>query len=247
VNALFSELFQELNDVGSLKNKPGVTDTRVSIELARDQVKLQAHPLVPTWWHRHWITQGWMQARAAHRDPVAVANNQKTFATFKSYLDAGYPGVVAHEIYPEAFLDQRPHAHPNELHEAVPLEDLVDNLLRKIQTSDDDDEFERAGAILALRRLIEGGQQFADVFLMGSCKPQIRSLTALDRINQVHQGHSKNYGGDKAFIHQERVTFHFRKFDLMDEKKNVVASEVPWYSIHIPSGLAKRYILQNEK
>jgi len=193
------------------------------------------------------VTQGWMQARAAHRDPVAVASNQKTFATFKSYLDASYPGVTAHEIYPEAFLDQRPHAHPNALHEGVPLEELVDNLLRKIQTSDDDDEFERAGAILALRRLIEGGQQLADVFLMGSCKPQTRSLTALNRINQVHQGHSKNYGGDKAFIHQERVTFHLRRFDLMDEQGVVVASEVPWYSIHVPSGLAKRYILQNDK
>jgi len=148
---------------------------------------------------------------------------------------------------PEAFLDQRPNAHANVLHESVPLDDLVDRLLRHIQTSDEDDEFERAGAILAIRRLIEGGQQFVDVFVMGSFEPQVRSLTALDRINQVHQGHSKNYGGDKAFVHEGRVTLHLRKFNLVDDSKAVVASEVPWYSIHIPSSLAKRYILQNEK
>jgi hypothetical protein len=193
------------------------------------------------------VSQGWMQARAAHRDPVAVASNQKTFAALKSYLDTSYPGVAANETYPETFLDQRPNARPNVLHESVPLDDLVDRLLRNIQTSDEDDEFERAGAILAIRRLIEGGQQFADVFVMGSFEPQLRSLTASGRINQVHQGHSKNYGGDKAFVHEERVTLHLRKFDLMDDNKIVVASEVPWYSIHIPSGLAKRYILQNEK
>lgn len=193
------------------------------------------------------VTQGWMQARAAHRDPRAVAHNQETCAAFKSFLDARYPGVVANEAYPEAFSDQRPGALPNVLHEHVPLDDLVDRFLRSIQTSDDDDEFERAGAILAIRRLIESGQQLADVFVMGSFEPQLRSLTASDRINQVHQGHSKNYGGDKSFVHAERVTLHLRKFDLRDSSKVVVASDVPWYAIHVPAGLAKRYILQNEK
>jgi hypothetical protein len=193
------------------------------------------------------ITQGWMQARAAHRNPSAVANNKTTYAKFKSFLDTSHPGVAANEADPRSFLDHRPGVRPNLLHELVPLTDLVDQFLRNIQTSDDDDEFERAGAILAIRRLIESGQKFADVFVMGSFEPQMRSLTANDYINQVHQGRSKNYGGDKSFIHQSRVTFHLRKFNLRVDSKAIVASDIPWYSIHIPALLAKRYIIQNEK
>ena len=193
------------------------------------------------------VTQGWMQARAAHRNAEAVACNRDTFGKFIQYLEIGWPGVAAHAAYPDSFLDLRPAANANVLHEEVPLEALVDQFLRHVKTSDDDDEFELGGAILAIRRLIEGGQQFADVFVMGAYESQLRSFASFDRINQVHQGHSKNYGGDKSFVHQERVTLHLRKFSLRNEEKSVVAADIPWYAIHIPSGLAKRYILQSVK
>lgn len=195
------------------------------------------------------IAAGWMQARAAHREPEVVSANEALFSSFRAMLDTAYKGQPAHLAYPERYVDARPGAAeaPNLLYEQVPLEIIVDQLLRSIQTCDSDDEFELAGAILAFRKLIESGQEFADVFLMGSLKPQGRSTGPGDRIKQVHQGHSKNYSGDKGFSFEERVSVHLRKFDVLDEAKAIKAPAVPWYALHIPKSLAQRYLIQDNR
>lgn len=194
------------------------------------------------------IAEGWMQARAAHRDPTVISDNSRLFEAFTKSLGAIDQAVRAQDAYPERFTDLRPSASSssNLLFEQVPLESVIDDLLRRLKTCDEDDEFERAGAILALRKLLEKGQQYADVFLIGSMAPQGRSLTDRNQINQVHQGKSKNYSGDKSFSSAERVSLHLRKFNLKDAADTIVAHEVPWYALHIPKALAQRYLIQND-
>lgn len=192
------------------------------------------------------IAEGWMQARTAHRIPTVVSSNSALFADFRKSLEIRTQGVRAQDAYPEIFLDSRPSASPNILFEKVSIEMVIDSLLRKLKTCDEDDEFELAGAILALRKLLGGGQLFADVFLMGSLIAQVRSLTVKNQINQVHQGRSKNYGGDKSFSSIERVTLHLRTFNLKNALDVVLTESVPWYALHIPKQLAQRYLIQHD-
>lgn len=192
------------------------------------------------------IAAGWMQARNAHRKPHAVSTNKTLFAEFRKALENRFNGKPAQDVYPDKFVDSRPLASSNIIFEEVPMEMVIDELLRRIETCDEDDEFELAGAILALRKLLESGQFFADIFLMGSLTPQTRSLTAENRINQVHQGKSKNYSGDKSFASLARVSVHLRTFNLKNAFDVVVAEAVPWYAFHIPKSLAQRYLIQND-
>lgn len=192
------------------------------------------------------IAEGWMQARAAHREASVVSSNTKLFSDFKKSLEVQMCGQRAQDAYPEVFIDFRPSASPNIIFERVPMVTVIDDLLRELKTCDEDDEFELAGAILALRKLLEKEQLFADVFLMGDLTPQVRSLTVNNKINQVHQGKSKNYSGDKSFSSSERVSVHLRTFNLKNDSGTVVAKSVPWYALHIPKSLAQRYLIQND-
>ncbi len=190
------------------------------------------------------ISGGWSQARAAHRDDAIVTDNMKVCDSFRALLSARYPGGIAQNTYPGKFLDSRPGAPGHLLHEQVPLEIVVDELLKRIKACEEDDAFELAGAILALRKLISSGEQLSDVFIIDSFKPQNRALTAQNKINQVYQGRSRNYGGDKQFASEARVSVHLRAFDLRTDGGGTVAS-VPWYSLHVPNVLTRRYLLQD--
>ncbi len=194
------------------------------------------------------IAQGWLRPKSIHRGTERVAHNRTVLADFREYLENRHSGQAAHIAYPDSYLDERNNNEPNILYEGIPLEFLVDNFLKKLQTEPDSvDQFELAGGILAIRRLLERGEEFADVFAMGSLLPQRRTLTAVGCINQVFQGHSKNYKGDKAFVNSKFVTLQIRTFDLRDEDKVPVAKDVPWYALHIPNALSKRFIIQNGK
>ena len=164
-----------------------------------------------------------------------------------------YPGDNAANVDPDRYIDKRVSSPRNILHERVPLDYVIDQFLKKLQIGYPDDAFQLAGAILALRRLIEGGESIADIFFMGDLKPQNRSRATGDTINQVYSGKAPagtndraklNYGGDKDFVATDRVTFHMRTFTLLKDDVNPEVSNVPWYAIHIPNSFKKRYLLQ---
>ena len=119
-----------------------------------------------------------------------------------------------------------------------------------------DDAFQLAGAILALRRLIESGETFSNVFVMGELQPQNRGCATGDTIKQVYSGKAPagtndraklNYGGDKDFVATDRVTLHLRIFNMLKDPANPGLANIPWYAIHIPNSFRKRFLLQADK
>jgi len=201
------------------------------------------------------VATGWMQPAAAHRGADFVSSNRNSISHFHDFLQITFPGSNAADIYPDLYIDRRAASPRNILHENIPLELIIDEFLKKLQMGNPDDAFQLAGSILALRRLIEEGQTVADVFVMGELRPQGRSRRAGDAINQVYSGKAPagtndrsklNYGGDKDFVAKERVTIHLRTFDILGDDGRTELANIPWYAIHIPAALKKRYVLQAE-
>jgi hypothetical protein len=199
------------------------------------------------------VATGWMQPKAAHRNAALVQDNREALTVFRKHLDLSYAGANSASIDPDRYIDKRVSSPRNFLHQNVPLDLVIDQFLKKLQMGHPDDAFELAGAILALRRLIEGGESLADVFVMGELQPQNRSRIAGDAINQVYSGKAPagtndrtklNYGGDKDFVAPDRVTLHLRTFTLMKDDVKPEVPNVPWYAIHIPNTFKKRYLLQ---
>lgn len=199
------------------------------------------------------VATGWMQPKAAHRNASFVTVNRDVLTAFRQDLDLSYPGANAASVDPDRYIDKRVSSPRNILHERVPLDCVIDQFLKKLQMGYPDDAFELAGSILALRRLIEGGESIADVFVMGELRPQNRSRAAGDTINQVYSGKAPagtndrtklNYGGDKDFVATDRVTLHLRTFTLLKDDVNSELANISWYAIHIPNSFKKRYLLQ---
>ena len=199
------------------------------------------------------VATGWMQPKAAHHNASHLEVNRHALTAFRQDLNLSYPGDNAANVDPDRYIDKRVSSPRNILHERVPLDYVIDQFLKKLQIGYPDDAFQLAGAILALRRLIEGGESIADIFFMGDLKPQNRSRATGDTINQVYSGKAPagtndraklNYGGDKDFVATDRVTFHMRTFTLLKDDVNPEVSNVPWYAIHIPNSFKKRYLLQ---
>lgn len=202
------------------------------------------------------LATGWMQPTAAHKNTGFVLSNRLVLENFRAAVEKSHPGSCAHYLFPERYIDKRVSSPRNILHEAVPLVTVVDDLLKQLKMGHPDDEFERAGAVLALRRLIERGELLADVFVMGELLPQNRSRKQGDAINQVFSGKAPagildrtklNYGGDKDFVSADRVSLQLRTFNLYAyDSRTVEFDNIPWYSIHIPESFAKRYLLQTD-
>lgn len=201
------------------------------------------------------VAKGWMQPVAAHRNKMCVQHNRDVLTNFHANISKHYPGLPAHQTYPDLFIDKRLDSPPNVLHEGVPLESILADFLRQLQMGHAEDQFELAGAVLALRRLAEHGESLADVFVMGELRSQNRGTTADNCIKQVFSGKAPsgindrsklNYGGDRDFVAPRRVALHLRKFNLRSEGASPDVSDVPWYAIHIPESFKKRYLLQSE-
>lgn len=203
------------------------------------------------------LASGWIVPAAAHVDSQCIQHNREIFASFTEILKNYSPGVAAQLAHPELFIDKRQKSPPNLLFEAVPFDLLVSELLSKLRLGLQSDEVERSAAIVALERLQEEGQMYADVFLMGNGVPQNRSKKrSMNAINEVAQGKSPvgdvdrsqlTYGGDRSFVAPERVSIHLRYFNLLNPKSKVAEeTNVPWFAVHIPEALEKNYLVQKE-
>lgn len=206
---------------------------------------------------REFLASGWIEPAAAHIDNNCVISNRSVFSVFQEQLKAYSPGEPAQNVHPKLFIDKRQSSQPNLLYEAVPLEMVVNDLLAKLQMGLQSDDLERTAAIIALERLKDEGQEFVDVFLIGGGQSQRRSKKKLENvINQVFQGKSPagkvererlTYGGDRSFVAPERVSLHLRYFTLLNEGTKVQEEvDVPWFAIHIPENLEKKYLLQRD-
>lgn len=204
------------------------------------------------------LAAGWIEPTAAHINEDCVNSNREIFQKFRDALEELTPGKPAQDTYPELFIDKRKKSAPNILHESVPLEMVVRDLLQELEMGLQSDELDRTASIIALERLRDEGQTHIDVFLIGNGESQNRSKGKSDNvINQVAQGKSPagkvdrsqlTYGGDRSFIAPERVTLHLRYFNLRNAKTGVTEeTDVPWFAVHIPEKLAKTFLVQKEE
>lgn len=203
------------------------------------------------------LAGGWIEPAGAHIDPACVASNRVVLDAFYRDVEARAPGSPAHQAHPELFIDKRAKSKHNILHERIPLEFIIDGFLAQMRMGLQRDEVERVAAIVALRRLIEKGQMYADVFAMAELESLDRSKKSTDDlINQVAQGKSPagkvdrnrlTYGGDRSFVAAERVSIHLRYFDLLEPGTRIKKeTRVPWFAVHIPESLEKNYLIQSE-
>lgn len=206
---------------------------------------------------QEFLASGWIEPAAAHIDTQCVRLNREVFMEFLGQLKAYPPGKPAQESHPDLFIDKRVKSEPNLLYEAVPLDVVVRDLLRKLQMGLQSDELEKSAAIVALERLRDEGQTHVDVFLIANGVSQTRSKKKSDNvINQIAQGKSPagkvdrsllTYGGDRSFVAPERVSLHLRYFTLLNaDTKAPEESDVPWFAVHIPEKLEKNFLLQKD-
>lgn len=200
-------------------------------------------------------TDSWIHPKAAHRD---VTRNQPIFREFLDALTASYTGRAAQELNPTRYIDKRVSSPRNIVYEAVPIEFVLENFMKRIDFRDEDDAFTRAGSVLALTKLMldaesNGHTALMDVFVMAEGQSQQRSRDHGDVINQVFQGHSPktsdrekmNYGGDRDFCSDVRTTLQVRRFNINADGVLSEVKDVPWFAVHIPGPLRKRHLLQD--
>lgn len=201
-------------------------------------------------------TDSWLHPKAAHRDASA---NAVVVQGFIDVLDRDRRGVPAQQVDPARFVDRRANSPANVLYESVPAEVVLEEFLQRLSLSDGDDAFVRAGAILALNKIIfDAGAKgtLVDVFVIGQGQSQQRSrLAGSDSINQVFSGHAPNttdrskwtYGGDKEFVSDVRPTLHVRRFTLKADPARGLdeVRDAAWFALHIPAALRKRHLLQD--
>lgn len=199
------------------------------------------------------LASGWIHPDAAHVDSSCVTNNEQVFSKFITEMRSQNQGEPAHQIDPKRYIDRRQKSEPNIIFESVSLEFITKELLGKLRMGMQNDDVERSAAFVALERLREEGQQYADVFLVGNCIAQNRSKRAGNVINQMFQGKSPagnvdvsqlTYGGDRSFVSQDRVSIHLRYFNLLDSNKLVTDTSIPWFAVYIPESLEKNYLIQ---
>lgn len=201
-------------------------------------------------------TDSWLHPKAAHRN---ASDNAAVIQDFIDLLKKDGAGVPAQRVAPHRFIDLRANSPTNVLFEAVPISLVLERFLQPLTLSDSDDAFVRAGAILALNKIIfDAGEKemLVDIFVIGNGQSQLRSRDSRsDSINQVFQGHTPNtmdrtkwtYGGDKEFVSELRPTLHLRRFTLKaDPTRGLTETrDAAWFALHIPSPLRKRHLLQD--
>ncbi len=206
---------------------------------------------------REFIASGWIEPTSAHIDSDCVVNNRDVFKLFLEKVNTYTTGVSAQDAHPELFIDKRANSKSNILYDAVPLDLVVSDFLRKLQMGLQSDELEKSAAIIALERLKNEGAAHVDVFLIGNGFPQNRSKKQPNNvINQVAQGKSPagkvdssllTYGGDRSFVTPERISLHLRYFNLLNPETKVREDEnIPWFAVHIPEKLERTFLLQRD-
>jgi len=205
---------------------------------------------------KEFLASKWIEPQSAHVDNKLVTANQEVFEALLSELREQPGAVEAHLAYPDSFVDRRDGSPRNMLFEAVPLATVLTLLLEPLSFGTARDELIRLRSIVALQKLVKKGEEFIDVFLIGNGVPQNRSLKDINLINQVAQGRQPSgtvtretlrYGGDRSFVTPNRLSIHLRYFNLQesDSKGRTVAKNVPWFALHIPENLQRRYLFQN--
>jgi hypothetical protein len=206
---------------------------------------------------REFLAAKWIEPKSAHVDEALVAHNRKVFEEFILALDEQAKRLVAHEAYPELYIDERRDSKHNVLLEEVSLVSVVEELLKRLTLGTEADEFSRVSSIVALEQLISQGEALVDVFLIANEGTQRRALRPGNAINQVAQGRQPaglvakdklRYSGDRSFVTPNRVSLHLRYFDLMKsaEDKEIVATRVPWFALYFPESLQSRHLVQDD-
>ncbi len=203
------------------------------------------------------MDEGWVVPGSLYFDAQSVVQNRFLFER-KSADWKSLHGTVDASKRAE-FKDVRRNSPRNVLIEGVPIDEVLDFLL-KVRIRSLDDSTDVAAAAISLVKHRDEAEQpaLADVILVGNLSTAGltgRSLTSDGKINNLFVGESPkgatsieqlNYVGDRALYTPGRVTLHLRylvlKADAMIDAS--VADCVPWFSIHLPESVAKDCVIE---
>jgi hypothetical protein len=197
---------------------------------------------------------GWALPGRLYPDAQASIDNRRLFEEVIGKWCMEHGSVDA-ALADDAFKDKRTGSARNLLIEGVPLKSVVEGFLLQFRVADFDDSALLTALTIALNTVLKDKpDDCCDVFLIGECQPQTRSLTSTKRINQVFMGKSPNtddfdklnYVGDSALFFPQRLALHLRAYDIRDSKDTSVAyPNVPWFTIHVPHGYAKDLVIED--
>jgi hypothetical protein len=202
------------------------------------------------------MDEGWIVPRALYKDVSAVSENKTLFELKAKQWKTTYGSCDAAQRH--GFKDERKDSPRNILIEGVPVDEILD-LLLKVQIRNMADSIDVAATALSLVKHKEDNQAaLVDVVLVGDLSTvglTGRSLTAEGKINNLFVGESPkgakslaelNYVGDRALFTPERVTLHLRFLKLKSDSHvdARVSDCVPWLAIRLPSDVAKDCVIE---
>ena len=203
------------------------------------------------------LDEGWVVPGSLYFDANAVLNNRKLFDIKAAAWKQEF-GFVDAATRP-GFKDIRRDSPRNVLIEGVPIDEVLDFLLKaRIRTLDDSTDIAATAISLLRHRDASEDPALADVILVGDLSTHGltgRALTSRGKINNLFVGESPkgaksidelNYVGDRALFTPKRVTIHLRFLVLKTDPRvdQTIADCVPWFSIHLPDFVARDCVIE---
>jgi hypothetical protein len=202
---------------------------------------------------RRVLVADWMVPSVLHRDATAVAINHQLLDEVEKNWSAEFTRVNAATI-PQ--FSPVKGLSPNDLIEAVPLKNVLDDFLLKIQVKDPCDVEEHSAMLIALGGLLAKNTSLkVDVFLINCLKSGYRSRVGRGSLAASHQwapigqyfSNSANSVNDRSFFTPDRISLHLRRFNIGHQRRvqmNEDIKDVTWYAMYVPKRLKTDLVVE---
>lgn len=186
-----------------------------NLSLARSNVF--SHEFERTFFGGEWFT-----IKMPHHNNLIINNNQNTT---RSFLDNYTFNTVG--VFPSLVL---------------PLSNVYDELLNLLRFTSQVDAADYASLLYIFsRHLEENPDQICTIFLMSNFNhPRIRNVNTNNHINQLFQGRSTQYQGDRS-IHSHGITIQIHILDVHQNDMPVHLS-VPTIAVRVPIEIGREII-----
>jgi hypothetical protein len=199
-----------------------------------------------------WTAPGWL-----YNDDDACSDNRTVFNEVIKSWSSRFGDEEAQKVSAR-FKDERVDSPRNILISGVPMSEVLKELVLRVRAADVADSTELAAIAIALRVVLEADPgALCDVFVIGEMSPQLRSITATGRINQLAMGENPSgvrdidqlrYVGDRALYTEQRLSVHLRSFNLRASKSDSpFVQDVPWYAFRLPQSMTKDVIVERRR
>lgn len=193
---------------------------------------------------------GWMVPRALHGDMDAVKANRDVFRAAREKWEASHVVVTASEL-PEFVRTGAVSTVP--VIRDVPLRQVLDDLLLRIQVKDLTDAENHTAMLIALAAMLaKKSDLLVDVFAMpGTYRSRVKgnNFEQADVRAPINEYFSNTAGAvnDKSHASPGRISLQLRELSVgkyLRDSSRADVTEVPWFALNVPRNLRKSLFVE---